>query len=111
MKHISLHDHIRKSAKVNRDPKLWTPGTRTHRNWPLCLTCGREVDSAELKNVNNKGCDILVHCHGQEDSIHVHWTVGLSDSAANPLEDKNVGWELKRAMADMCAFDLSHMEK
>jgi hypothetical protein len=109
MKSISLSDQITKAAKRFKDPSLWMPGQRTYRTWPLCMTCGREVDSAELKNVNTKGCDIVVRCHGSEDSIHVYWTCGLSDSAANPLEDKNVGWQVKRALHDFCPFDPTHV--
>jgi hypothetical protein len=103
LKTIDLEPHIRKAAKANR--RIFEPHQRTQRNWPLCLTCGKDVDAAELKSVNNRSCEIVAHCHGKEDSIKVTWHVPVASVGQDILEDVNVGWAIRRAMNDFCAFD------
>ncbi len=108
MKEISLEGSIIKSAKVNRTLVLPT-GERTQRNWPLCLTCGREVDAAKIENVNNKSCEIRAWCHGKEDYYKVKWDVPVTGTAADDiLEDPSVGWAIKRAMQDGVFFETTH---
>ncbi len=103
MKIISLAEQLRKAAKVNRELILM-PGERTQRSWPLCLTCGREVDAVNLEDVSTKGCEIRAKCHGKEDAYRVTWELSQHDSTKDVLDDLNVGFAIKRAMADFCPF-------
>jgi hypothetical protein len=64
----------------------------------------REVDSCELMNANSKGCEIKAGCHGKEDYYKVTWELGAADVGKDLLEDVNVGWAIKRAMADFSPF-------
>lgn len=106
MRKISLEDSIVLGNKVKKG--LIVPGKSNVRNWPLCLTCGRDVEAAEIKNVNSRGCDLWARCHGQEDSVHVSWNVPIRDTTKDALEDKNIGWAIKRAMADYAPFPPGH---
>src|SRR5262249_7456682 len=101
-------DRLIQEAANRERTTTWTPGSRTSRKWPICLTCNQEVDAVRLENVNNHGCEIVANHHNSEDAVHVSWTVGQQSNANDPLGDPNVGWELKRAMADVAFFDPSH---
>jgi len=112
MKTKTLSDSIRQSADVNRKLVL-PPGSRTYRSQPLCMTCGREVEAVALENVNNWSCEIRCWCtHGtetrHEDTIKVTWDVPVRGVGNDILEDPNVGWAIKRAMSDVCAFPKEH---
>ena len=103
MKTVKLADQIRTAAKANREI-VFADGTRTNRTWPLCMQCLREVDSAELMDVSSTGCEIKAGCHGKEDYYKVTWDLSVADTAAPILDDVNVGWAIKRAMADFSPF-------
>lgn len=108
MKEITLEESIRKSAHVNRS-LVMPNGQRTQRNWPLCLTCGKEVDAAFIENVNNTSCEVRGVCHGKEDFFRIRWKVPVhGKSTEDILDDINVGWAIKRAISDACFFDTSH---
>ncbi len=107
MRKISLEDLVQESARVRRGGII-VPGGGVKRNWPLCLTCGRDVEAAEIKNANSKGCEIWARCHGKEDFVHVTWNVPVRDATADVLEDKNVGWAIRRAMSDFSPFPPAH---
>lgn len=106
MKSKNLERSIREAAHHNRT-MVFAPGERTRRSWPLCLTCGREVDAAEIKNVNSTSCEIWARHHGKEDFYKVTWDVPVLKSTDEILEDLNVGWAIKRAMADGTFFNPS----
>lgn len=109
-------EQVRESAHVNR---IWTPdgsleGMRTQRNWPLCLTCGREVESVELKNVNQVSCEIWASCSHrgdkdppEEDYYKIRFPFRID---GDPLEDERANIVIKRAIHDFCPFPLSHQE-
>ena len=107
MKVMKLTEAIRKAAHHERQ-LIMTPGERTWRTWPVCMTCGREVDSCALENMNNKSCEIRAKCHGQEDAIRIEWDL-RPDSNENIQEDPHVGWAIRRAMADFRPFDPVHI--
>ena len=109
MKSTSIGEQIVHAAKVNRDIIL-PSGERTTRNWPLCLTCFKEVDACELKDVNPTSCEIVVRCyHGtdtcHEDSYKVNFGFRCDD---DPLENERANWAIKRALHDMCPFQQNH---
>lgn len=108
MKNQSLEQAIRKGAAQRRG-LLLPSGSTSKRNWPLCMTCGRDVEAAEIKNVNSRSCELWARCHGAEDYIKVTWDVPVRDASADPLDDKNVGWAIKRAMGDWAPFDPTHI--
>lgn len=114
MKETSLEHSIREAAKFNRDLVL-PEGQRTYRTWPMCATCMKEVEAAETVNVNTKSCEIRAICtHGQgpgyeeEDFYKVTWPVPVQSVGNDILEDPNVGWAIRRAMADGLFFKRSH---
>lgn len=104
---IKLSDQIRKKAAQNRreDKNLIKiPGGRTTRNWPLCLTCGREVEAVEIKDVNNHSCQLWARCHGAEDWYTVDFGCRIEgDPFAD--DDSPANWAVKRAMNDFTPFD------
>lgn len=109
-------EQVRQSAHQNR---IWTPqdellDVRTNRNWPLCLTCGREVEAAELKNVNQLGFEIWASCSHRgeknppaEDYYKVTFPFRID---GDPLDDERANIMLQRAMGDFCPFPRSHEE-
>lgn len=112
MKEIDLERSIRESAKYNRELKL-NEGERTRRNHPMCAKCNKEIDCAELVNVNSKSCEIRAICdHGtgvdEEDFYKVYWKVPVSAVGNDILEDPNVGWAINRALGDALFFRPDH---
>lgn len=77
------------------------PGMRTSRKWPLCLTCGREVEAVELKNVNSLSVELWARCHGQEDFYTVKFPYRVD---GDPMEDEKANWSINAAMRDFCPF-------
>ncbi len=110
MKEKSLEQIIIESAKRRNKATggVIVPGGQV-RNWPVCMTCGREVDSCELKNVNSKSCEIVAKHHEAEDSIRITWDIPVRDASKNPLDDVNNGWAIKTAMRDWGPFDPTHI--
>lgn len=112
MKAISLEESIRRAAAFNRDnPDI----PRLRSGHPVCGRCNKEIDCCEIVNVNNKGCEIRAICdHGtgvdEEDFYKVTWPALPRHDAADVdiLEDKNVGWAIKRAMGDALFFMPKH---
>ncbi len=111
MKKTDLETVIIKGAATNRG--LYIPSRFVkpkERNWPICSTCGHDVDAAEIKNVNSKGCDLWAACHGSQDAVKVEWNVPIRDVSVDSIEDKNIGWCVNRAIRDWRPFDPAHME-
>lgn len=116
MREKGFIEQVRQSAREN---KLWTPdgditNMRTQRSWPLCLTCGREVEAAELKNVSQVSCEIWARCSHRgtkepaaEDWYKVRFPFRID---GDPLEDERANISIKRAMHDFCPFPRSHEE-
>ncbi len=98
---------IRKSAAneraAERGEGLYLPeGTRTYRSWPLCNTCGREVEATELKNWNANGVEIWAKCHGAEDWQFIEWPARID---GDPLKDQRANDCIRTAMMTACLFD------
>lgn len=81
---------------------LIVPGGQQVENWPLCLTCGRPVDSAELKDVNRHSATIWASHHGQEDYYKVTFPFRIE---GDPLDDERANLVIQRAMRDGTFFD------
>ncbi len=107
MKEKSLQDIIRESAGINKIPII---GQTTTSSWPRCLLCNQEVDAVRLENINNHGCELVANHHGSEDSVRITWKVPAQSNTNNPLDDPNLGWQVKRAQADTNFFDPRHLE-
>lgn len=116
MKEKTLEQSIREAALKNR---IIIPGQeaedRAKVGWPMCMTCMKEVEAAEVVNVNTKSCEIRAICtHGEgpghecEDFYRVVWQVPVAAVGADILEDENVGWAIRRAMADGLFFQKEH---
>jgi hypothetical protein len=116
MKEKTLEQSIREAAINNRIvvPGM-AEGERTRSTWPMCMTCLKEVEAAEVVNVNTKSCEIRAICthgegpgHEREDFYRVVWQVPVAAVGADILEDENVGWAIRRAMADGLFFQPAH---
>lgn len=116
MREKKFIDQIREAKRHN---ELWVPqdqllDIRTSRNWPLCLTCGREVDASEVKNVNQWGFELWAQCSHrgeknppEEDYYRVVFPFRIDgDVMANEIANTY----LRRAMHDFCPFPRSHEE-
>lgn len=78
----------------------------TARNWPLCLTCGREVESVNLEHESDKHVEIKVRCHGAEDSARINFPFKLNGSVQ---ADGQKQWAIIRILKDWCPFDPTHV--
>lgn len=107
MKNKKFGLQIREAAKVNKS--IWLPpGQRTYRSWPLCLTCRKEVEAVELKNVNSVSAEIWARCHGAEDYYRVDFPCHIEGDV---FGDDRANWAIKRAMHDFCPFNPCHEDK
>lgn len=116
MRNKGFIEQVRQAKRVN---DLWLPhdpleDMRTSRNWPLCLTCGREVEAVDLKNVNSTGIDIWASCSHRgeknppaEDYYRVTFPFRIDGDV---LADERANTFLKRAMHDFCPFPRHHEE-
>lgn len=102
MKHEKWIEAVMKSARRERGLYL-PPGERTRRSWPLCMTCNREVEAVELKNVNSTSCELWARCHGgQEDYYKVIFPFRLE---GDPLENEDANFAVASAMKAAVMFD------
>lgn len=102
MKSRSFVDIQQEKAALRRQGKLILPGGQQAENWPLCMTCGRPVDAAELKDVNAHGCVIWAKHHGQEDYYKVTFPFRIE---GDPVDDERANLVIQRAMRDGQFFD------
>ncbi len=115
MREVKFIEQVQEAAHQNR---IWTPdgvdNLRTFRSWPLCLTCGREVDAVDLKNVNSHSIDIWASCshRGEKNPPDEDWykVVFPFRVEGDPLSDERANTFLKRAMHDFCPFPKNHRE-
>lgn len=83
-------------------------GGPTGGNWPVCQTCGRTVDAAELKHEGTNSIEIWARCHGNEDFCRVEFPFKLDGSIE---ADGKTSWAIKRVMGDWMPFPTEHHEK
>jgi hypothetical protein len=116
MREVKFFDRVQEANRLN---KVWLPDdpledARTTRNWPLCLTCGREVEAVDLRNVSAGSVEIWASCSHRdklsrpaEDYYRVVFPFRIDGDV---LADGTANDFLKRAMHDFCPFPLSHRE-
>lgn len=116
MRDVKFIEQVREAAHQNR---IWTPkdplrDLRTNRNWPLCLTCGREVEAVDLRNLNATSVEIWAQCSHRgekeppaEDYYRVVFPFRIE---GDPMEDERYNSIVKRAMGDFCPFPRTHRE-
>lgn len=116
MREKGFIEQVRQSAHENR---IWTPlddieDLRTTRTWPLCLTCGREVEACEMKDISSKGIVVWASCSHRgnknppdEDWYRVTFPFRIEGDV---LSDERANTFLRRAMHDFCPFPRSHEE-
>jgi hypothetical protein len=105
MKNKKLFEQIRQSAAHHRKIDAGQAviiGHRTSRKWPLCLTCGKEVDAVEMRDVSNNGAELWAQCHGKEDFYKVRFPFRIDGDV---MEDERANWYVQRAMHDFCPFN------
>jgi hypothetical protein len=116
MKSRSWVDDIRQRAYEERT-RVIVPGQRTSRNWPLCLTCGRDVDAAGIRDLNRLSVEIWAKCkHLSKDASDVEYEMAKSFEdyykvnfpfrlEEDPVKDERVQGIIQRAMGDATFFD------
>lgn len=56
---------------------LWMPEKQRERNWPLCMTCGRDVDAFAIVDEGVKEglryVDVQARHHEQHDTIRINF--------------------------------------
>jgi hypothetical protein len=104
MRHKQFLVQTRKRAKLNRE--LLTPYAKP--NWPICLTCGREVDAVEMKDVTATSVEIWARHHGAEDFHKVVFPFRIE---GDPLADDRANWAIQSAMRDASFFDPNEVKK
>lgn len=71
------------------------------RNWPLCMTCGREVDAVHIVDEGVKNglryVTVKAEHHNADDAIRIDFL------SAHPTQD-----DFNMAMRTACFFDPSH---
>lgn len=110
MREINLSDTIQNKAAHTRanEAALLVPG-RTNTSWPVCGQCLKECDACNIEDAGPHSCELRAYCHGQEDVVKVTWgNLGLVAQANDILEDPNVGWAIKRAIADTIFFPVEN---
>ena len=80
MRDKKLIEQVREKAWENRGG-LYVPRTQgDHRtNWPVCQTCGRDVEAVDMKDQNSFGVVLWARCHGKEDYYKVTFPYRLED--------------------------------
>ena len=102
-----LLDAIRQKSWDNKNG-IYAPTVEgDHRtNWPVCMTCHRDVDAVELKNRNNKGVELWAKCHGAEDWYSIKFPYDIPENDGSS-EDKVVNDHVKMAMRAFSPFNPS----
>lgn len=98
MKTENLIQNVRKSAAYERQ----FTGLRTSRRWPLCQTCGREVEAVELKNINSHSIELWAKHHGKEDFMRIEFPYRIE---GDPLVDEQANAQIRQAMTSAVMFD------
>jgi hypothetical protein len=106
----NLVDQIQKSAGLERQGDLYLPpGARTYRSWPLCMTCMKEVEAAEITDVTNWEVKLKARCHGKTQGISIRFPYRIESN--DVLEDEMANECLKMALKSATMFDPTVPEK
>ena len=75
-----LIESVRKRA-FEQHNGLYVPRTEgdVKTNWPVCLTCHRDVDSVSVESVGHQTVDIRSRCHGQECVIRLEFPFRITN--------------------------------
>ncbi len=97
---------MRKTGVLNATNRsLWLPQSAVrNRNWPVCMTCGRDVDAVNIvgdgtNSYDNRYVDVMAKCHGAEDVLRVQF------ESAHPTPS-----DLQHALRVAVFFDPEHAD-
>ncbi len=101
-----LMESIRQKA-WNTSNGLYVPRTEgDHQtNWPVCMTCGQDVEAVELKNRNTSGVELWAKCHGAEDWYSIKFPYSIPENDASG--EKVVNDHVRMAMRAFTPFNPS----
>ncbi len=101
-----LIDAVRQKAWDNRNG-IFRPRVAGDipANWPVCGTCGQDVDAVELKNRNTEGVELWAKCHGAEDWYTIKFPYSIPESDASG--EKVVNDHIRMAMRAFTPFKVS----
>ena len=100
-----LERQIRQKAWDNHNG-LFRPRVEgdVRSNFPLCQTCRREVEAAEMVDLNRYSVTLRARCHGKEDTVKVDFpfAIGGYDPESEVVDDN-----IRVAMRSWRPFDPS----
>ncbi len=71
-------------------------------NWPVCLTCHRDVDSVNVESVGHHTVDIRATCHGEESVIKIEFPFRITN-----ITDEDTWYHVQTAINTAIFFDPS----
>lgn len=73
-----LIPQVRQRAWEQRNG-LYVPRTEGDRktNWPVCMTCHRDVDSVNVEDISTNVVTVRATCHGQEAVVKMEFPYGI----------------------------------
>lgn len=71
-------------------------------NWPVCMTCHRDIDSVNVEHVSNNYVDIRAKCHGQECVIRCEFPYRITC-----VTDEDTWHHVQTAINEALFFDPS----
>jgi hypothetical protein len=71
-------------------------------NWPVCMTCHRDVDSVNVEDISTNVVTVRARCHGQESVIKMEFPYAIVQR-----EDKETWWHVMSAINNSVFFDPS----
>ncbi len=79
---------------------IYVPRTEGDRktNWPVCMTCHRDVDSVNVEDINKSVVTIRAKCHNEESVIKLEFPFAILNR-----EDKET-WHHVMTAINACLF-------
>lgn len=71
-------------------------------NWPVCLTCSRDVDSVNVEDIGHRVVTVRAKCHGEECVIKLEFPYRITRS-----DDKETWHHVMTAVNNCVFFDPS----
>jgi len=99
-KRSKLAQQIRQRAYENRNG-VYVPrvaGDSKRANWPVCMTCHRDVDSMNVEDIGTNTVTIRANCHGKEAVMKLEFPYSIIRR-----KDEDT-WEHVRTAISSCTF-------
>lgn len=102
-KNKKLIEAVRKRA-FEQHNGLYTPRVEGDKktNWPVCMTCHRDVDSVNVEDVSHQRVDVRAGCHGEECTIRLEFPFQITQR-----DDEGTWHHVQTAINNAVFFDPS----